>query len=71
MGYWFGKGCTYQQCKFEGQYTDEHRYEEDRSQPVLIFCNHQHNPQDNEGNCFKKICPLPIKEIITNEYRYR
>ncbi|MEW5952657.1 MAG: DUF4326 domain-containing protein [Bacillota bacterium] len=63
VGSWFGKGCAFQACQFEGWDT-EHEREEDRSSPVLVFCNHGGNPNDTEGNCCEKLCPLTIKPTI-------
>lgn len=64
LGDWFGKGCIEQSCKFEGWDTEDGRYEEDRSSPVLVFCNHPDNEDDSEGNCNKKRCPKRIKRIV-------
>lgn len=66
LGNWFGKDCVHQVCQFESWYTEEGR-EEDRSQPVLVYCNHHENPNDTEGNCCEKLCPLniaPVKRIV-------
>lgn len=61
MSNWFGKDCQHQICQFKGWYT-EHGYEEDKSEPVLVYCNHKNNPMDCEGNCNKKDCPLKKEE---------
>ena len=55
---WYGKGCDNQICQFEGWYTPE-GYEEDRSEPVLVFCKAQEGTEhDHEGNCQPEWCPL-------------
>lgn len=51
---WFGEKCSYQICKFE---EDCHGIE-DKSKPVLIYCNNKENKQDCEGNCNSLLCPL-------------
>lgn len=65
MGNWFGKGCEHQCCKFESWYNEIGDYEEDRSSPELVFCNHKDNPDDCEGNCNERQCPLGKKETVT------
>ena len=57
MSKWFGKGCGFQCCKWEdNEETGGPEYKE--AHPVLIFCNHINNPDDHEGNCTDKLCPL-------------
>lgn len=56
MSNWYGKDCKHQICQFEGWYT-EYGYEQDKSSPVLVFCNHKNNKHDHEGNCCEKWCP--------------
>ena len=60
---WFGYGCVHQICQFEGWYTED-GYEEDKSQPILVFCNHENNPDDSEGNCNDRMCPFENKISI-------
>jgi len=62
MGDWFGKGCKYQSCQFERWNTRE-GYEEDRSFPVLVYCNHLGNEDNSEGNCTEKKCPLSKEQL--------
>lgn len=57
MSEWFGKNCEYQICQYEGWYTQD-GYEEDKSEPILIYCNHKNNIKDCEGNCRKNLCPI-------------
>lgn len=40
---------------FIGQWEDR---EDIMSRPVLVFCNHNQNPDKHEGNCAMGICPL-------------
>lgn len=48
---WFGKDCKYLCAQWElGESED--------NEPVLVFCNHGDNPEDCEGNCRAKVCPL-------------
>jgi len=51
---WYGKGCKHQNCMFEKDLDGV----EDRSSPVLVFCNHPLNTDDCEGNCRLKLCPI-------------
>lgn len=79
LGNWFGKDCEHQCCQFEGWHTPE-GYEEDKSSPVLVICNHKGNPDDCEGNCNERRCPLikktPVARIAqvtfagNNEVKY-
>ena len=55
MAKWFGEGCKYHACQFE--YND---YEQ--SSPVLVFCSHPDNPDEHEGNCCERLCPIAEKE---------
>jgi hypothetical protein len=61
MSDWFGKNCEHQICQFERWYTED-GYEEDKSEPVLVFCNHKDNSKDHEGNCYSEICPCNIEQ---------
>lgn len=54
MGHWFGKNCSKQICQFEKDCDGV----EDKSYPVLVFCNHEDNPDNCEGNCNEKNCPI-------------
>lgn len=65
MGDWFGKNCKHQICQFEKHYTGPGEYEEDKSFPVLVFCTHDKNPDDAEGNCCPKNCPLRYEVFET------
>lgn len=51
---WFGQHCQYQICQFEKDCTGV----EDKSYPVLVFCNHKDNERDCEGNCNVSLCPI-------------
>ena len=51
---WYGEKCKYQICQFE---TDCDGVE-DKSEPVLVFCNNKDNKLDCEGNCKKDLCPI-------------
>lgn len=62
MNNWFGKDCCYQICTYEGWWTEE-GYEEDKSSPILIYCRHENNEEDCEGNCNRFQCPL-IREKV-------
>ena len=61
MAEYFGKGCKW----FSGQWErgdDEIEDYKDKIIPVLVFCNHPGNPEDNEGNCNCVSCPLKKKD---------
>lgn len=61
MSDWFGKLCEHQCCQWEEtELTAGPEYSE--AHPVLIFCDHVNNPDDYEGNCTEKLCPLHKKE---------
>lgn len=51
---WYGEKCKHQICKFEEDYFDG----EDKSYPLLIYCNHPKNTLDCEGNCNSTLCPM-------------
>ena len=51
---WFGEGCEYQ--------INEFGHEEDSSEPLTTFCNHDDNSSACEGNCYKENCPLRKEE---------
>ena len=55
---YFGKNCHY----MTGAWIDvdnRFTYEKRDWQPELIYCEHDENPDpEQEGNCFKEICPL-------------
>lgn len=55
---WFGQKCKNQICQFE---TDGDGIE-DKSEPVLIYCNHEDNEDGCEGNCRLSICPIRKKD---------
>lgn len=59
LNIWFGKECGFQINRWEDEYTNPN-YKE--SVPILVFCNHPDNPEDTEGNCHPKICPLKYKK---------
>jgi len=62
MSDWFGKQCKFQCCQWEeNEQTGGPKFRE--SLPALIFCNHTKNPEDTEGNCREKICPLGLIDI--------
>lgn len=65
MSNWFGKNCEHQACQWEqNEETGGPDYKE--CTPVLIFCGHDDNPEDTEGNCREAICPLcPLLEKST------
>lgn len=50
---WFGEKCKHQICRYETDCFGE----QDKSYPVLIYCNHSDNKMDCEGNCNKTLCP--------------
>ena len=54
---WYGEKCNYQICQFEKDGDGV----EDRSEPILIYCNHKGNKRDCEGNCNQKDCPIRNK----------
>jgi hypothetical protein len=54
---WFGKGCKFQCCQWEGnERSDGPSYAD--MEPVLIFCAHPENPESYEGNCHAVTCPI-------------
>ena len=54
---WFGKGCEYFRGRWEeNEITGGPDYKEKK--PILVFCNHEENSDDCEGNCNPKYCPL-------------
>ena len=54
---WYGEKCNYQICQFERDCDGI----EDKSEPILIYCNHKENKRDCEGNCNQKLCPIRNK----------
>lgn len=56
MENWFGKGCVSQCCQWEEKEWENPAFKE--SMPVLIFCSNPLNPEDTEGNCNEKLCPI-------------
>jgi hypothetical protein len=62
---WFGKYCYYQICQWEENEITNSNYKEE--EPVLVYCNHPDNPDDHEGNCNFKLCPLIIQGAFSNE----
>ena len=63
---WYGKGCEHQCCQWEGnEMTDGPNYKD--GFPSLIFCNHEDNPDDSEGNCNRELCQNIIEETIEPE----
>jgi hypothetical protein len=68
MDYWFGKGCKFQCCQWEDtEETGGPDYKE--CEPVLIFCNHEKNLEDTEGNCRPFTCPLNFRKFLSNKSR--
>lgn len=42
--------------------------QDDRNGDVaIVFCGHEENQEDTEGNCRKEICPLRINMILDKE----
>jgi len=56
MSDWFGKGCESQICQWEENERINPNYQD--SEPVLVFCKNKYNPEDTEGNCNKRLCPI-------------
>lgn len=57
MEYWFGKNCRHQGCVWEdNEITGGPDYRE--YTPVLIHCGNVKNPDECEGSCNKKLCPI-------------
>jgi len=56
--YWFGKGCPYFRGLWEVACRDTPDYE-NTCTPELVFCIHDDNTSDVEGNCNEAQCPLP------------
>ena len=52
---WLGMACEHQSCQWETS-------DDSSGEPVLVFCNHQDNPEDTEGNCRVDICPFTQNE---------
>lgn len=50
--WYYGKDCEF----FAGQWERG-----DLTIPVLVFCKHKNNPENQEGNCRADICPLGLK----------
>lgn len=51
---WYGQHCQYQSYQFE----KDGEGVEDKSYPILIFCNHEDNEKNCEGNCNVGLCPI-------------
>ena len=69
MSDWFGKGCKHQTCQWEDdERTGGPDYEE--CTPVLIFCDHDDNPENTEGNCRTSICPKRPEGLSTGDEEY-
>lgn len=61
LGKWFGQLCSHQIC----QYERDGEGKEDKSQPILIFCNHPDNPRSHEGNCAPDMnCPMWLSDDL-------
>ena len=58
---WFGKNCPHFHGTWEeDEITGGPNFEE--YEPCLVFCGHDDNKEDVEGNCREAICPLGKKE---------
>lgn len=57
---YFGQGCNYFIGQWEEHYIESIPIEECemKYKPILVFCNHEDNPDNHEGNCNEKLCPL-------------
>jgi hypothetical protein len=47
---WWQIRCEYKCCQWATG-------ESELSEPTLMFCTHEKNPEDSEGNCRENICP--------------
>jgi len=59
MSNYLGKGCQYLSAQWEDQNLLEPgdmRYLD--WEPMLVYCNHEDNPDNFEGNCNASLCPL-------------
>lgn len=54
MSSYLGKNCKF----FCGQWEDSDMPNYKEYEPVLVFCNHEQNKENVEGNCNIKDCPL-------------